>query len=146
LLAAAAKPTLADSADSNETGAAAIESDSADPATFADSDQLVRPLRVESTSGQVTNAEALIAGHHGFATLAWGGDGSAPTIVLDYGRDVGGIPVFDVVSVSGTPTLRAIYSEGQPFLLPNGDAAAPSGGGVVGGRVGNLCPHLQGLP
>jgi hypothetical protein len=96
----------------------------------------VRQL-LESTSGQVSNAEALLAGHHGFATLTWGGVGSAPMIILDYGRDVGGIPVFDVVSVSGTPTLRAIYSEGQPFLLPNGDGAAPSGGGVVGGRVGN---------
>jgi alpha-L-rhamnosidase len=59
-------------------------------------------------------------------------------IILDYGRDLGCIPVFDVVSVSGTPTLRAIYSEGQPFLLPSGDGAAPSGGGVTGGRVGNL--------
>src|SRR4051812_25709327 len=61
---------------------------------------LVRPLRVESTSGQVTNAETLVAGHHGFATLTWDGTGSAPIIVLDYGRDVGGIPVFDVVSIS----------------------------------------------
>ena len=99
---------------------------------------LVRPLSVASTSGQVTNAQALVAGHQGYATLTWGGQGAAPMIILDYGRDVGGIPVFDVVSVSGTPTLRAIYSEGQPFLLPNGDGAAPSGGGVVGGRVGNL--------
>jgi alpha-L-rhamnosidase len=139
LLAATAKPASADSASSNETVAAAIESDSAEPATFGDSNRLVHPLRVESTSGQVTNAQALVAGHHGFATMTWGGTGSAPMIVLDYGRDVGGIPVFDVVSVSnGTPTLRAIYSEGEPFLLPNGDGAAPSGGGVVGGRVGNL--------
>jgi alpha-L-rhamnosidase len=86
---------------------------------------LVRPTSVESTSGQVTNAEALVAGQKGFATLTWDGTGSAPLIVLDYGRDVGGIPVFDVVSVSnGTPTLRAIYSEGRPYLLPNGDGAA----------------------
>jgi len=64
LLAAAAKPALADS---------------------SDSDQLVRPLRIESTIGQVTNADALVAGHNGFATLTWGGVGSAPTIVQPYG-------------------------------------------------------------
>jgi alpha-L-rhamnosidase len=99
---------------------------------------LMRPLQVESTSGQVANAEALLAGREGYATLTWNGQGEAPMIILDYGRDVGGIPVFEVLNISGTPTLRAIYSEGRPFLLPNGDGAAPSGGGVVGGRVGNL--------
>lgn len=65
LLAATAKPALADSANSNETAAAAI-----------DSDQLVRPRRVESTSGQVTNADALVAGNSGYATLTWGGEGA----------------------------------------------------------------------
>jgi alpha-L-rhamnosidase len=117
---------------------AALADDTAGIASYFNG-PLVRPLSVESTSGQVTNADALTAGHYGFATLSWDGTGDAPLIVLDYGRDVGGIPIFDVVSVSnGTPTLRAIYSEGRPFLLPSGDGAAPSGGGVVGGRVGNL--------
>src|ERR1700740_3642708 len=95
LLAVTPKPTLADSGNPD----AAIESDGAEPTTFADGQKLMRPVRVESTSGQVSNAEALVAGHHGFATLTWGGVGSAPMIILDYGRDVGGIPVFDVVSV-----------------------------------------------
>lgn len=101
-------------------------------------EMLLRPINVESTSGQVTNAEALVAGNEGAATLTMVQGGTTPMIILDYGRDIGGNPVFDVVSVTGTPTLRAIYSEGQPYLLPDGDGAAPSGGGVVGGRVGNL--------
>ena len=140
MFATTSEPTLADppSVQSDETDAVSADSDRSGPVP-ADANALVRPLRVESTSGQVTNAQALVAGHHGFATLTWGGTGTAPMIILDYGRDVGGIPVFDVVSVSnGTPTLRVIYSEGQPYLLPSGDGAAPSGGGVVGGRVGNL--------
>ncbi len=49
----------------------------------------------------------------------------APQIILDYGRDVGGLPVFDVAAVSETPKLHAIYSEAQQYLLPDGDAAAP---------------------
>ena len=81
-LAATGKSTLADSANSNDTGAVAIDSDSADPATFADADRLVRPLQVESTSGQVTNAQALVAGQQGYATLTWGGQGAAPMIIL----------------------------------------------------------------
>jgi hypothetical protein len=130
ILATTSEPTLADppSVQSNEMAAVSVDSDRAEPGT-ANSNRLVRPHRVESTSGQVSNAQALVAGHHGFATLTWGGTGSAPMIVLDYGRDVGGIPLFDIVSVSnGTPTLRVIYSEGQPYLLPSGDGAAPSGG------------------
>jgi hypothetical protein len=90
---------------------------------FADSDEgpglqsrepQLRPLKVVSTSGHVTNAEALVAGHDGYATLSWGGVGPAPQVVLDYGREVGGLPVFDVTAVSGTPSLEAIYSEAQP--------------------------------
>lgn len=111
----------------------------AKPALAAPSglNQLVRPLRVESTSGQVTNADALIAGHDGFATLTWGGVGSAPTIVLDYGRDVGGLPVFEVSAVSGAPRLQAIYSKAEQWLLPTGDGSYPDGAEVNVSYVGN---------
>ena len=44
--------------------------------------------------------------HHAF-------EGASPTIVVDYGKDVGGVPFFVVRSVSGTPVLRSIYSEGS---------------------------------
>ena len=57
--------------------------------------------------------------------MSWGGVGPAPLVILDYGRDVGGLPLFEVSSVSGTPQLQAIYSEAQQYLLPGGDAAAP---------------------
>jgi alpha-L-rhamnosidase len=47
-------------------------------------------------------------------------------IILDYGSDVGGIPVFEVTSVSSTPKLQAIYSETRKYLLPDGDGSAPT--------------------
>ena len=86
---------------------------------------LLRPIKVVSTSGNVTNAEALVEDHEGYATLTMVQGSPAPQIILDYGRDVGGLPVFEVTSVSGTPKLQAIYSEAQQYLLPDGDAAAP---------------------
>jgi alpha-L-rhamnosidase len=92
------------------------------------SEPLLRPVKVVSTSGNVQNAEALIEGHGGSATLTLVQGGPAPIIILDYGRDVGGAPFFDVSAVSGTPKLQASYSEAQQYLLPGGDAAAP---GVV---------------
>jgi alpha-L-rhamnosidase len=78
---------------------------------------------LKARAARLSNAQALVAGYHGFATLTWGGTGAAPMIILDYGRDVGGLPVFEVSSISGTPQLQAIYSESQQYLLPAGDGA-----------------------
>ncbi|KAL9656761.1 hypothetical protein ABK040_003028 [Willaertia magna] len=43
-----------------------------------------------------------------------------PTIVLDYGENVGGYPYFDITSTSGNTTLRVSYSETLPSIV-NGD-------------------------
>jgi hypothetical protein len=94
------------SAQSDEMDAVSIDSDRAEP-DDADANRLVRPICVKSASGQVTNALALVAGHHDFATLKWGGTGAAPMIVLDYGRDVGGISVFDALAF---PMARRHYA------------------------------------
>ena len=53
-------------------------------------------------------------GGKGGATLTMTSKGPSPAIVVDYGKDVGGVPYFVVRSVSGTPVLRSIYSEGSP--------------------------------
>jgi hypothetical protein len=87
--------------------------------------KFLRPVEVVSTTGNVQNAEALIEGNQGDATLTMVQGGAAPMVILDYGRDVGGIPIFEVSVVTGTPKLQAIYSEAQQYLLPDGDAAAP---------------------
>jgi alpha-L-rhamnosidase len=99
--------------------------------------RLLRPEKVVSTSGNVTNAEALVSGHSGSAILTMAAGGMPPAIILDYGRDVGGIPVFDVSSISGRPQLQAIYSESQQSLLPHGDALASDGPGFDVSFVGN---------
>src|SRR5271165_5180542 len=100
----------------------------ADPGKDSDSESsepLLRPIKVVSTSGNVTNADALVEDHEGYATLTMVQGSPAPQIILDYGHDVGGLPVFEVTSISGTPKLQAICSEAQQYLLPDGDAAAP---------------------
>ena len=85
---------------------------------------LLRPVKLVSVSGNVQNAEALIRGHGGSATLTMIEGGPTPTIVVDYGRDVGGLPVFEIETVTqGTPELQAIYSESSQYLLPAGDGA-----------------------
>src|SRR6266436_5451730 len=94
--------------------------------------EFLRPISVVSTTGNVRNADALVADHQGYATLTMVQGGTAPMIILDYGRDVGGIPVFEVSVVTGTPKLQAIYSESQQYLLPAGDGNSAAGVSFVG--------------
>lgn len=83
------------------------------------------PTAVTSTSGTVTGAQHLVCGGTGGATLTLTAGGPTPTIVLDYGKEVGGLPYFDVSAASGSPTLKAGYSESQRYLTPNGDGGPP---------------------
>src|ERR671923_100386 len=85
------------------------------------------PVRISSTSGAVTNAQGLVDPSKGPARLTWDGTGLAPLILLDYGREVGGLPFFDVGAVnpaSGATsvTLRSAYSEAREFLWTYGNA------------------------
>lgn len=47
-----------------------------------------------------------------------------PQVLLDYGKDVGGVPYLDVTNVSGTPSLRASYSESATYMSPEGDGTS----------------------
>ena len=103
---------------------------------------------VSSTSGAVTNAQGLVDPSAGPATLTYTAGQPAPTVVLDYGREVGGLPFFNVgaVTPSGTATavsLRAAYSETRQYLWTNGSttlslAAAAGDTSVKVGSVSNF--------
>lgn len=78
-----------------------------------------------STAGAVTGASNLVCGRSGGTTLTMTAGGATPTLVLDYGKEVGGLPYFDVSAASGTPKLRAGYSEGEQYLSATGDGSTP---------------------
>jgi len=80
----------------------------------------VRPVAVTSI-GDVTHPEALVDGS-GVTTLTWAPGEVQPIVVLDYGREVGGLPFFDVSSVTpaltaSSVTMLAGYSEAKQYLL-----------------------------
>ncbi|MGP8058213.1 MAG: alpha-L-rhamnosidase C-terminal domain-containing protein [Acidimicrobiales bacterium] len=83
----------------------------------------VEPVRVVSTSGAVSGATALVRGgaQHGDVTLTMAAGGPAPDVVVDYGKDVGGVPYFVVGSATGAPSLHSSFSEGFQYLGPGGD-------------------------
>ncbi len=81
------------------------------------------PVRVHSLSGDVSNANAILCDSGGGLTLTMAPGGAAPRVVLDYGKNVGGIPWLDVGAVSGNPQLKVAYSETALHLDDNGDFA-----------------------
>lgn len=113
--------------------AAAAPPNVAGPAPAPDWQQYVHggsgpayPTRIVSTTGQVSNPGGLTDPGGGAATVISRAAGEpAPSIVLDYGQDVGGIPVFGVQAASGNPSLQAGYAEALRFLTPNGDGGTP---------------------
>jgi alpha-L-rhamnosidase len=85
----------------------------------------VCPTAVTSTAGTVSGASNLLCGGSGGATLTRTSSGATPTIVLDYGKNVGGIPFFTVSAESGSPTLQAGYSEAGQYETATGDGGVP---------------------
>ncbi|HEY1486248.1 MAG TPA: family 16 glycoside hydrolase, partial [Micromonosporaceae bacterium] len=85
----------------------------------------VCPAAVTSTSGSVTGAQNLLCGGSGGATLTLTSGGATPTIVLDYGKEVGGLPYLTVGSATGAPKLMAGYSESAQYLTASGDGGVP---------------------
>ena len=61
-----------------------------------------------------------------------------PSIVVDYGRDVGGVPYFDVQSQTGKPILSSSYSEGRQYIGPAGDNAPSNSSAGNTSRVDRL--------
>ena len=71
------------------------------------------PVAVVSTSGNVTNAAALTSGGSGSAKLTMASGGTAPVIILDYGKDVGGFPYFTVIGGERKPGAARRLQRGE---------------------------------
>ncbi len=64
---------------------------------------VVHPVRVLDVTGDVTDAQALAAKSSSSqgTTLTYTAGGTAPSLILDYGQDVGGFPEFQIASGDG---------------------------------------------
>src|ERR1700678_2515404 len=127
---ALATPASADASSTHPAAAAASTTpwpSSPDRQSYVEtpSSSTVCPVAITSTSGSVTDAQNLVCGGSGGATLTMTSGGATPTIVLDYGQETGGLPYFDVSAESGSPELQAGYSEGENYLSATGDGSTP---------------------
>jgi hypothetical protein len=88
------------------------------------SSAIVTPVRIVRVSGDVAGAQALLhPDGHQTATMSYSQGGAKPEIVLDFGKEVGGVPHFDVGAFSGSPVLEADYSEQLAHLTDGTESA-----------------------
>jgi hypothetical protein len=77
----------------------------------APSSSYIRPVAIRAVTGAVTDPKALTTRSTADATtLTYSLGGPAPSLLIDYGKDVGGYPTFDVTKTAGA-VLQATYSE-----------------------------------
>jgi hypothetical protein len=85
---------------------------------------IVTPVRIVRVSGDVAGAQALLhPDGHQTATMTYAQGGAQPEIVLDFGKEIGGVLHFDVAAFSGTPMLEADYSEQLAHLTDGTESA-----------------------
>ncbi len=111
----------------------------------------VAPVRIASVSGSVTNAEGLVDPSKGPVTLTYAAGGQAPVVILDYGREVGGLPFFTASAVTPAPTgtsvtLRSAYSETRQFLYSAGNTTLtlPAAAGDTNLKVAGVNNFIAG--
>src|SRR4029077_9113310 len=67
----------------------------------------VTPIALTRTSGEVSGASGLVGGRGTpLTTLTMRSGDPAPVVVVDYGKDIGGVPHLVVQTATGAPTLR----------------------------------------
>lgn len=72
----------------------------------------IQPVRIIATKGSVTDPGALATtSTRDAATLTYPLGGKAPSVLLDFGKDVGGYPTFDISHTTSGTAIGATYSE-----------------------------------
>ncbi len=113
----------------------------------------VKPVGATVASGSVDNPQALVTGN-GVTTLTNVVGQAPPIVFLDYGREVGGLPFFNVQSVTPvgpatSVTMRAAYSELQRYLMgsaPSTTLVVPAAPGATNVNTASVTNFLVGLP
>jgi len=90
----------------------------------------VHPLRAEGR-GDVTHPQSLLCSNGPATTLTTKAGATPASILLDFGREVGGTPYLDLARVTGSPTLTLVTAEARQYIRTPASttvsAAAPSG-------------------
>ncbi len=90
----------------------------------------VRPVAAQER-GDVRHPRTLVSGHGPATTLTTAAGGTPASVLLDFGREVGGVPNLDIIAVTGSPTITIVTSEARQYIRTPASttvaAAVPAG-------------------
>ncbi|MDT7804929.1 MAG: hypothetical protein QOI78_8362, partial [Actinomycetota bacterium] len=90
----------------------------------------VHPIRVEGR-GDVDRPQTLLCANGSATTLTTKAGATPASILLDFGKEVGGTPYLDLTRVTGSPTLTLVTAEARQYIRTPAattvSAAVPSG-------------------
>ncbi len=85
----------------------------------------VHPARVEGR-GAVTHPQSLLSSPGPATTLTTVAGGTPASILLDFGKEVGGTPYLDLAGVSGSPTLTLVTAEARQYIRTPAATTVPA--------------------
>ncbi len=94
----------------------------------------VHPVRAEGR-GDVTHPESLLRPHGPATTLTTVAGRTPASVLLDFGKEVGGTPYLDLTRVTGSPTVTLFTAEARQYIRTPAattvSAAVPSGSAQI---------------
>ncbi|QRP50727.1 alpha-L-rhamnosidase [Amycolatopsis sp. FDAARGOS 1241] len=75
----------------------------------------VHPVQAEGR-GEVTHPQSLLKSHGPATTLTTKAGGTPASVLLDFGKEVGGTPYLDLTRVTGSPTLTLVTAEARQYI------------------------------
>ncbi len=96
--------------------------DQAKALVLTPSSEIVAPVAITRTDGDVTGAASILREDGKSCRLSFEKSGSKPVVVLDFGKQsVGGYAVFTVKAKTGQPVVRLAYANHPDGLSETGD-------------------------
>ncbi|KAI9650426.1 hypothetical protein NHQ30_000440 [Ciborinia camelliae] len=98
----------------------------------APSSNIVAPQSIVTTSGQVTNPNALLQQGGQVTTLTRAsGSNNIPSITVDFGQNTVGYLSINFAGASGTPGIRLAFSETLQYLSDTSDFSRSNNGDTI---------------
>ncbi|MEV6641685.1 alpha-L-rhamnosidase C-terminal domain-containing protein [Amycolatopsis sp. NPDC051371] len=85
----------------------------------------VHPARAEGR-GDVKHPQSLVNSHGPATTLTTVAGGTPASVLLDFGKEVGGTPYLDLTRVTGSPTLTLVTSEARQYIRTPASTTVPA--------------------
>ncbi|WP_240522006.1 alpha-L-rhamnosidase-related protein [Amycolatopsis vastitatis] len=76
--------------------------------------------------GDVKHPQSLVSSHGPATTLTTVAGGTPASVLLDFGKEIGGTPYLDLTRVTGSPTLTLVTAEARQYIRTPASTTVPA--------------------